>query len=157
MYDAVEDPYTYKDSTVLVNKLNLRTQAELDAFEAEISSARSYVRMSKGGNPFCFPENIEGQANLLFAELRTTHLLRDLDEKEFSDRAAHFLAELNAIHTFREGNGRAQLSFFTLLAEHAGHPLDLSKLDPGKMLAAMIASFDGDEDSLSEIIFSLIG
>jgi cell filamentation protein len=41
MYDAVDDPYTYENSTVLVNKLDLRTQAELDAFEAEISSARA--------------------------------------------------------------------------------------------------------------------
>jgi len=41
MYDAVEDPYTYKNSTVLVNKLDQRTQDGLDAFEAEISSARA--------------------------------------------------------------------------------------------------------------------
>jgi cell filamentation protein len=190
MYDAVEDPYTYKDSTVLVNKLDLTTQAELDGFEAEISSARSEeplpegkldfvhyraihhhlfqdvyewaghprtVRMSKGGNPFCFPENIEGQANLLFDELRKADFLRDLGPKEFSDKAAHFLAELNAIHTFREGNGRAQLSFCTLLADRANHPLSLEKLDPTEMLDAMIASFDGDEQKLSDVIFALIG
>jgi cell filamentation protein len=91
MYDAIEDPYTYKNSTVLMNKLDLQKQAELDAFEAEISSARAEeplpdgsmdfehykaihhhlfqdvyhwagqvrtVRIAKGGNPFCFPENI---------------------------------------------------------------------------------------------------
>jgi predicted alpha/beta-fold hydrolase len=40
MYDAI-DPYTYENSTVLVNKLDLREQTELDAFEAEISSARA--------------------------------------------------------------------------------------------------------------------
>src|ERR1700759_4240 len=116
MYDAVEDPYTYRGSTVLVNKLDLRTQAELDAFEAEISSARSEeplpegkldfehyraihhhlfqdvyewaghprtVRISKGGNPFCFPENIEGQANLLFDQLRKANFLRDLGPRNF--------------------------------------------------------------------------
>lgn len=41
MYDAIDDPYTYENSTVLVNKLDLRSQAELDNFEAEISSARA--------------------------------------------------------------------------------------------------------------------
>jgi len=41
MYDAIDDPYTYENSTVLVNKLDLRDQDELDAFEAEISNARS--------------------------------------------------------------------------------------------------------------------
>jgi hypothetical protein len=47
MYDAVEDPYTYKNSTVLKNKLDLRNQAELDAFEAEISTARAEERCRK--------------------------------------------------------------------------------------------------------------
>src|ERR1700741_4430580 len=142
MYDAVEDPYTYKDSTVLVNKLGLRIQAELDAFEADFSSARSEdplpegkldfahyrsihhhlfqdvyqwagqirtVRISKGGNPFCFPENIEGQASKLFGDLQSADHLRNLDAQAFADKAAHFLAELNAIHAFHEGNGRSQL------------------------------------------------
>jgi len=41
MYDATDDPYTYENSTVLVNKLDLREQTALDEFEAEISSARA--------------------------------------------------------------------------------------------------------------------
>jgi hypothetical protein len=48
MYDAIDDPYTYENSTVLVNKLELREQAELDAFEAEISSARADEPCPKG-------------------------------------------------------------------------------------------------------------
>jgi cell filamentation protein len=35
MYNAVADPYCYPDTTVLINKLDLRDQAKLDAFEAE--------------------------------------------------------------------------------------------------------------------------
>src|SRR3954447_19992769 len=68
------------------------------------------VRMFKGGNPFCFPENIENQANKLFGELRTDGFLQGLDDWAFAEKAAHFLAELNVIHPFREGNGRAQLT-----------------------------------------------
>jgi len=30
MYDATDDPSTYENSTVLVNKLDLRDQGELD-------------------------------------------------------------------------------------------------------------------------------
>jgi cell filamentation protein len=48
MYDAINDPYTYEDSTVLVNKLDLRDQTELDAFEAEISSARAEEPLPDG-------------------------------------------------------------------------------------------------------------
>jgi cell filamentation protein len=36
MYDAIDDPYTYENSTVLVNKFDLRDQADLDAYETEI-------------------------------------------------------------------------------------------------------------------------
>lgn len=189
MYDAIDDPYTYENSTVLVNKLDLREQAELDAFEAEISSARAdeplpegnldfthykavhhhlfqdvyewagkarTVRMFKGGNPFCFPENIESQATRLFGELRAEDFLQGLDGAAFPQKAAHFLAELNVIHAFREGNGRSQLAFFALLADQAGHPIDFDKLNPRAMLEAMITSFDGDEAKLANVIKGLI-
>jgi cell filamentation protein len=189
MYDAIDDPYTYEKSTVLINKLDLTNQQELDDFEAEISSARAEeplpegaldfahykaihhhlfqdvyewagnirtVRMSKGGNPFCFPENIEGQAAILFGDLRAQDYLRNLSRQDFADKAAHFLAELNVIHAFREGNGRSQLTFFTLLADYAGHSLDLSRLDPTAFLNAMIASFDGDEATLAGVVKELI-
>jgi cell filamentation protein, protein adenylyltransferase len=35
------------------------------------------------------------------------------------------------------------------LADYAGHPIDLDKLDPLEMLDAMIASFDGNETKLA--------
>ncbi|WP_309486946.1 Fic family protein [Bradyrhizobium sp. PRIMUS42] len=73
--------------------------------------------MSKQGSPFCFPENIDARAAKLFEELKTDHSLKDLPVTEFAAKAAHFLAELNVIHAFREGNGRSQLSFFAMLAE----------------------------------------
>jgi cell filamentation protein len=112
--------------------------------------------MSKGGSPFCFPENIEGQATKLFDELRDALYLRNLNAAQFADQAAHFLAELNAIHAFREGNGRSQLAFLALLAHHAGHALDLDRLDPDEMMTAMIASFDGNQDKLAAVIRGLI-
>jgi cell filamentation protein len=33
---------------------------------------------------------------------------------------SRFLGDLNAIHPYREGNGRSQLSFTAMLSEHAG-------------------------------------
>jgi cell filamentation protein len=83
--------------------------------------------------------------------------LEELPTNEFAECAAHFLAELNAIHAFREGNGRAQLTFFALLADRAGQTLDLEKLDPEAMLKAMVASFDGDESGLKAVIEELAG
>jgi cell filamentation protein len=115
------------------------------------------VRMSKGGNMFCFPENIENQAKLLFGQLKKDKFLAGLEREEFAEKAAHFLSELNVIHAFREGNGRSQLSFFLLLADHAGYPIDLENLSPDTFLNAMIASFDGDEAPLAAVIQDLVG
>jgi fido (protein-threonine AMPylation protein) len=53
---------------------------------------------------FCYPENIESEANKLFTKLRQDKFLKGLPSKEFAQKSAHFLAELNAIHAFREGN-----------------------------------------------------
>jgi cell filamentation protein len=42
------------------------------------------------------------------------------------------------------------------LADDAGHPLNLDKLEAEAMLGAMIASFGGDEHRLAVIIGKLI-
>jgi hypothetical protein len=92
----------------------------------------------------------------LFAKLKTDKFLQGLSVKDFAKQAAHFLAELNAIHAFRDGNGRAQLSFFLLLAQQAGHPLDFGNFDPPVFLQPMIASFGGDEASLANLVEGLV-
>ncbi len=73
------------------------------------------IRISKGRNTFCYPEHIDHEMRRLFANLARRRYFRGLTADAFAGEAAHFLAELNAIHPFREGNGRTQLSFLTLL------------------------------------------
>jgi cell filamentation protein len=114
------------------------------------------VRMSKDASMFCYPENIEGEAKKLFTKLRSDKFLEGLSSNEFAKKSAHFLAELNAIHAFREGNGRAQMSFFLLLAEQAGHPLNLDDFDPDTFLDAMITSFNADEAPLAALVERLV-
>lgn len=114
------------------------------------------VRMTKDRSPFCFPENIPGEMGGLFARLRGADLLRGRDAEAFAEEGATFLAYLNAIHPFREGNGRTQLTFTALLAAQAGHSLKLSRLDPTKFLKAMIASFFGDEAPLGRQLRDLV-
>lgn len=114
------------------------------------------VRLSKGTSTFCYPENIAKEMKSLFAWLKQQQFLKDRTSAEFAVGAAHFLAELNAVHPFREGNGRTQLTFLALLADRAGHPLDLDKLDPAATLDAMIKSFRGNERPLALVIRRLI-
>ena len=92
----------------------------------------------------------------LFAKLRMEGLFRNLSARSFADKAGHFLSELNAIHPFREGNGRTQLAFLAVMGRAAGHEMHLERLNPAQMLTAMIESFAGDERPLADAIYGLI-
>lgn len=114
------------------------------------------VSISKGASPFCEPRFIQEQLAQLFSRLEQQDFLRQLDPTSFAIRAAEFLADLNAIHAFREGNGRTQLAFLTLLASEAGHPFDHSRMVEAEFLQAMIQSFDGNNAPLEAQLLKLI-
>ena len=102
------------------------------------------VRMTRGSSAFCYPEFINSQIEKLFRTLNQPALLKGAKRTEFVDAAGDFLAELNAIHCFRDGNGRAQLTFLHLIAKRAGHPVRLARIKRDTFLPAMIASFNDD-------------
>jgi len=114
------------------------------------------VRIAKGDSMFCYPEHIDGQMKALFGELKRKRLLFGLDADTFAAEMGAFLATLNAIHPFREGNGRTQLAFASLMAARAEHPLQLDRLEPDKFLKAMIVSFSGNDKPLAQIVRKLI-
>ncbi|QFT68628.1 Fic family protein [Labrenzia sp. ac12] len=115
------------------------------------------IRTGKGQNWFCYPEYIEKQANRLFQQLADREFLaNEADEDAFAESAAWFLAEINAIHAFREGNGRIQLVFLTMLARNAGFELNEDNLRPEEFLNAMIRSFDGELAPLTAEIRRLL-
>jgi cell filamentation protein len=113
------------------------------------------VRTSKQGNPFCYPEHIASNMDRLFERLQAQPFVGKAPFDDFVGAAVSFVGELNAIHPFREGNGRTQLSFLHLVALRAGHQLDMRRLAPETMLPAMIASFGGDYEPLIAAITAL--
>ena len=110
------------------------------------------VRTAKGGDMFCYPEHIAEQMELLFTSLNYGAFLRRAAKSDFVTASTKFLSDLNAIHPFREGNGRTQLSFLFLLGERSGHMLDMTRVRAEPMLEAMIASFQGRLEVLGEEI-----
>ena len=110
------------------------------------------IRIGKGGNWFCFPDFIDSELDRLFGDLRKKKHLVGLSLDDFAREAAHFIAEVNAIHPFREGNGRTQLAFLRLLCLNAGWRFDASVLERERVISAMIASFDGKPDALTELV-----
>jgi cell filamentation protein len=114
------------------------------------------VRIAKGNSMFCYPEHIGSEMQRIFAGLPAQKHLKGLNADSFSHKIAHFLAELNAIHPFRDGNGRTQLAFIAVLGEATDHPIGLERLEPEPFLSAMIESFQGREEQLVDQLVQLI-
>lgn len=114
------------------------------------------IRIGKHGNWFCYPEYIDREMKTLFSALKAEGCLAGLPPKRFAARAACYLAELNAIHPFRDGNGRTQMAFLFLLCERAGFTVRHEALDRDRVLAAMIESFAGEPVKLTALIRELI-
>jgi cell filamentation protein len=78
------------------------------------------IDIGKGGNHFAHYAHIENAAAPLFLQLAGENHLTGLAAADFSRRAAFYLGGLNALHPFREGNGRAQREFISHLAHANG-------------------------------------
>lgn len=114
------------------------------------------VRTSKGGNPFCYPENIRSQMDELFRGHRGGEHFADRTREDFIKEITRFLGELNAIHPFREGNGRSQLAFVGLIGVTYGHLFDFERIDRTTFLPAMIASYFGKRAPLATELTKLL-
>lgn len=107
------------------------------------------------GSLFCLPQYIEPAAAEIFAQLGKEHFLRRLAREEFLDQLTFYLGEVNAVHPFREGNGRAQRAFFEQLASEAGYTLDWQHLDANRNIAASVAIMNGDADPMRKMLDEL--
>ena len=114
------------------------------------------IRTAKGGNPFCYPEYIDGQMKALFERLKAPEFQPGTDISLFVSALADFTGELNAIHPFREGNGRTQFLLLRLLGQRAGHPFRAEAIEPEEFLAAMVASFNDGMDALIDELERLL-
>lgn len=111
------------------------------------------VNISKGGNLFGSAQFIEMALGSTLDKLPRENFLRGLDREHFAERCGWYFGEINAIHPFREGNGRAQREFLRQLAAQAGYQLDWRQVDRDTMTAASRESFStGDNSSMVAII-----
>ena len=109
------------------------------------------VDISKG-TLFCKSEYIEDNAVKLFRQLKDEKRLTGLQKHEIIPRLAYYLCEINAIHPFREGNGRAQRQFIKQLAFDAGFYLDFTGISNEEMIQASIRGFLMDYSYMERLI-----
>ncbi len=105
---------------------------------------------------FCLPQYIDSSAAVIFRELHDEDCLRGLHYDAFVGRLAYYLGEVNALHPFREGNGRAQRAFFGQLARAAGFTLAWQHLDPVRNVEASAAIMRGDPEPMREMLGALV-
>ena len=108
------------------------------------------------GNLFCKVQFIEAVAKDIFLNLKKDRYLVGVSEMDFIKKAAYYFSEINALHPFREGNGRAQREFIRQLALHAGYKLLLSNVDDEEMLKASKASFLCDYSAMERLFVKSI-
>jgi cell filamentation protein len=116
------------------------------------------VNISRTGQYyFAFVDRIEAALGDVFRKLARERYLSDLGPAEFSARAGHYLGEINAVHPFREGNGRTQREFIRELAARNGHRIDWTGVTREQMGAASRLSFSkGDSSELAALIHGTI-
>jgi cell filamentation protein len=69
---------------------------------------------------------------------------------------AYYMGEINALHPFREGNGRTAREFFRQLSLNANFTLDFSKIEKEELLIADIEAFNGKYEKLIQILEKII-
>lgn len=96
--------------------------------------------ITKGTTLFAISKYIVPYANKLFKELKEENFLIGRSLAEFAERVSYYLAELNILHPFREGNGRAIREFIRCLALKCGHIINWDLVSKDELLNASIKS-----------------
>jgi len=96
--------------------------------------------IAKGNFSFAQWQFIDKELIKLLNELKEENYLKGLNIKDMAKRSAYYMAELNVLHPFREGNGRTIREFTRQIAFNAGYILDTQNINATEILNACIKS-----------------
>ena len=119
------------------------------------------VPMAKGESQFFPPNRIGLAMQDIHSRILKLDYLRDLRPDQFAQEAANIIGDVNVVHPFREGNGRAQVLYLQQLGERAGHKIDLTRLERERWIEASIRAsqavpnYDPMRDCIHEAMPSL--
>lgn len=184
-YGTGTDPYTYPNTSILKNKLNIHSQQELDTIEYQLTELAILdvefqpspytfeywcslhkqlfndvytwageirtIDISKGNTRFCNVSRIVIEAEKIFEKLKSEHYLVNNDRVSFINKLAEYYSDLNIIHPFREGNGRAQRMLFEHIIINCGYHISFKSITAQQWLDANINAYHGNESGLATI------
>lgn len=185
-YGAGDDPYTYQNTDVLINKFDIRDHDILKEAEKEFTELAAAeitfkeppynfdyfcdihrtlfgelfdwageirsIDISKGSTRFCSCSFIEKEANKIFDNLGEENHLNNLEENQFIAKVAEYYCDINVLHPFREGNGRAQRVLFEHICINSGYNLNLSGVTVTEWINANILGYNCDYSAMENII-----
>ena len=97
------------------------------------NSDREYF---EGRDSFAFSDYIVSCLTTTFEALQRERYLAGTDLPTFANRLAYYFGEINAIHPFREGNGRTQGEFIRQLAARNGYELAWTRISQDQVIEA---------------------
>ena len=104
-------------------------------------------------NMFCRAMFIKDQLTYTFNQLHKENCLQNITDIDvMSERLSYYLSEINAVHPFREGNGRTQKLFIEHIADQAGYQIHFSKISDQDMITASIRSFKCDYGLMNKLM-----
>lgn len=114
------------------------------------------IDVSKKGTSFYPAGDLRELGNAKFARLRDMNGFQGLNRSELVDEITDFYHELNMLHPFREGNGRTQRLFFTLLLRRLGNNISFAECDTDELMMATIYAAQGIPTYLHSFFESVI-
>jgi cell filamentation protein len=114
------------------------------------------IDLSKKGTQFYPAKDLERLGELRFKRLAADHFLRGLKRAALADALAELYHDLNMLHPFREGNGRTERLFLTLLVRDAGYDISFADCDRDLLMIAAIQAAQGDLSLLRDTLYTLL-
>ena len=160
--DKAEAEITYIVITTLVQgsrveRLTFNTQLLKDVHKEIFRDIYAWagnfrtVVMSKGDSTFANPEFIQSELDKLSKKLSHDARLNGRKD-EFIDALVYYYAELNFIHPFREGNGRAIRTFLSLLAKKYDYVIAWNNMDPDENINACREAMHGRDRKMHDLL-----
>jgi cell filamentation protein len=147
--------------TVLPGEYNL---AHLQAFHRHLfqdvyswAGQLRTVDIAKDGLRFGNWKFVDEQVSAVLSKLEDDNWLAALPRETFVVKLAFYYGEINSVHPFREGNGRAQRAFLRQLSAAAGWHLDWSELNKSdNVMASRHNLRTATTDELAKVIAPVV-
>jgi cell filamentation protein len=150
--ELLENPIKIKDANTLL-KIHHHLFQDVYGWAGKVRT----VNISKDGKPFFSGERFHIGFQYIDSLISEFRKIKKSDKTEIAKKLAEILDNVNYLHPFREGNGRAQREFLRLLALEKGLKLNLNPPDDKSVYERyMKGTIESDVEVLTELMLKLI-